>query len=172
MHTGIYESSARIMRWGQSNDPLAACRAEADPYAFLLAHPSIDPPQGALQAILGSGRTDLVDDRALLRELTRFAAVVNDLEREEVRANAHLAHEVYPYLHDALDLKTAVRSGGYVWEDVGDAPVPCDPVLSPAFQSVIHYDWSYHEVILQETIPALEESVEAVSSLLEAEGYR
>lgn len=132
------------MRWGQSNDPLAACRAEADPYAFLLAHPSIDPPQGALQAILGSGRTNLVDDRALLRELTRFAAVVNDLEREEVRANAHLANEVYP----------------------------CDPVLSRAFQNVIYYYWSYHEVILWETIPALEESVEAVSSLLEAEGYR
>jgi hypothetical protein len=172
LHAGISESSARIMRWGQSEDPLAACQAEADPYAFLLAHPSIDPPLGAVQAILGSGRTDLVDDRALLRELTRFAAVVTDLEREEVRANAHLANEVYPFLRDALDLKATVRSGGYVWEDVGDAPVPCDPVLSRTFQSVIYYYWSYHEVVLRENIPALEESVDAVTSLLEAEGYR
>ena len=172
MHAGISESSARIMRWGQSGDPLAACQAESDPYAFLLAHPSIDPPLGALQAILGSGRTDLVEDRALLRELTRFAAVVSDLEREEARANAHLATEVYPFLRDALDLKTAVRSGGYVWEDTGGAPVPCDPVLSRTFQSVIYYYWSYHEVVLRENIPALAESVQAVSSLLEAEGYR
>jgi hypothetical protein len=171
MHAGISESSARIMRWAQSDDPLAACQAEEDPYAFLLAHPTIDPPLGALQAILGSGRADLIEDRALLRELTRFAAVVSDLEREEARANAHLASEVYPFLRDALDLKTAVRSGGYMWEDLGDAPVPCEPALSRTFQSIIYYYWSYHEVILRESIPTLAESVEVVSSLLEANGY-
>jgi hypothetical protein len=169
LHKGIAESSARIMRWGQSNDPLAACQADPDPYTFLLAHPTMDPPMGALQSILGSGRADLVEDRELLRELTRWAALVNDLEREEARANAHLANEVYPLMRDALDLKTAVRSGGFVWENSGEAPVPCDLVLSRTFQSVIYYNWSHHEVILRESIPALAESIAVVSALLEAD---
>lgn len=168
MHEQIAETAARLMSSSSTGGPIASCEAVADPYSFLLAHPSIDPPMGTVETILSSGRADLVRDRELLRELTRWSSLVEDLQREEEEANAHLTAEVFPLLRDALDLKSVIRSVPYVWEDVGEGPVPCELVASRTFQSVIYRYWNYHQVSLREGIPALKSSLEAVSGMLEA----
>ena len=168
LHELVAAASDQLMTWADGGDPVSACRESADPYTALLARPTFDPPMGTVQTILSSGRADLVPDRTLLRELTNWSALVEDLKIEEQQAIRHLEAEVFPTLRDALDLKYAVRSGPYIWPGAERRDIPCDLVASIAFQSVMYRNWELHQGALREEIPPLARTIEAVKRLVAA----
>lgn len=166
LHQLVVAGADQLMTWADRGDPISACERSEDPYSAILARPTFDPPMGTVQAILGSGRADLVTDRVLLRELTKWSALVEDLRNEERQAIDHMEAEIFPILRDALDLKYAVRSGPYVWPGATNREIPCPLVAATAFQSVVYRTWNLHQSALQEAIPALSESIGEVNRLV------
>lgn len=166
LHQLVSGGADRLMTWADEGDPVAACEASDDPYSALLARPTFHPPMGTVETILSSGRADLVANEALLRELTRWTALVEDLRSEEQQAIDHLKDEIFPILRDAVDLKYAVRGGPYVWHGATNRDAPCTLVASTAFQSVVYRTWNLHQATLREGIPALHASIDEVKRLV------
>jgi hypothetical protein len=167
LHEWILDAADAIMAWEAAGADPAGCEDLRYSLALLLAFPTFDPPGGTVETILGSGRADLIEDPALLRELTRWTSLVQDFQTEEGHANAHLADMVVPMMQGAMDMKRVITIGAYTWSTDDEDPVPCAFLASQSFQSVVFRHWVWHRAALEEEVPPLRESMSTVLALLE-----
>ena len=168
-HRRIIESSARIVSWAMAEDPKASCEAADDPFSWLMPKPTLNVPGGTVETILGSGRVDLIRNQALVRELTRWSSLVAFYEAWQQEANSQRSQHLLPLLLDSLNLREAVRDGPYVWPGATDDRASCDIVLSQLFQNVVYLHWINNQVVMQEALPPLTESIETVRRLIREE---
>jgi hypothetical protein len=114
LQLGIIDAADAVMSWEEEGADPARCEGLRLTLAWLSAFPTFDPPEGTVQTILSSGRADLIDDPDLLRELTRWTALVQDFRNEEERANSYLADVLLPLLQTSMDMKNVLTAGRYV----------------------------------------------------------
>jgi hypothetical protein len=66
---------------------------------------TFEPPMGAVETILSSGRLDLFSNEELLGELTRWTSTLADLKASEAQGSDHFFGRVYPLVAAALELR-------------------------------------------------------------------
>jgi hypothetical protein len=104
-HEALERASARWVMLGRSAPPTPALTATADTLLTdLLWQGTFDAPLGTLEALLNAGDLDLIDDPALVRALTSWSAVVNDLTDREARIAQHAADRLIPYLTERVPI--------------------------------------------------------------------
>jgi hypothetical protein len=166
MHDSIISAADRLMQVSRPQ-ALAAADAETliDAFGWLLAVPTFDPPTGTVEALLSSGRVDIIRDEALVREFTRWSAIVQDLQEDEVRANDHVSQVLYPMLLTDLNLKD-VGAGPFPWPGRKDPAGPFDIVLEDRVQSALYRHWSLHNQVSRNAGPAVAVAIDRVIELL------
>ena len=72
--------------------------------------PTFDPRQGALNALLGSGRLALIEDPDLRGALAGFGGLLSDARDEETRARNYADLQLVGVLHQSGDVSRATSS--------------------------------------------------------------
>lgn len=108
---------------------------------------TFDPPMGAVETILSSGRLDLFREEDLLSELTRWTSNLQDLKALEQAGSDHFFQSVYPFLSSRLELQDLDKD--IPWE----VPWHHDPTRAatllsdPEFRNVIYMHYVlYHNI--------------------------
>lgn len=110
----------KILYWAEAGSVEEEERGEVD---ILLSNvfyrPTFDPPMGAVDTILASGRLDLLSNTTLVTELTRWKSLVDELNGRETAAANHFYETVYPYLSANLNIQDLDEDipypGGVPW---------------------------------------------------------
>jgi hypothetical protein len=137
-----------------------------------LGVPSFDPPSGTLEALLNSGRADLIRDPALMAELTRWTAVVEDFVEGEEQAIRHNMDTLYPTLAARVNLRDVARdrfsdvSPAMVWDGPAGEPGPFDFLLEDRVQSLLLRHWWLHQNALEVEGPVVSQALDRVMALL------
>lgn len=161
LHEGVVAAADALMRWEAEGADPDLCADLRDEISWMLAYPTFDPARGTVETILGSGRVDLIDDPGLIREITRWTSLVDDIQREEAQANEHLAEVIVPMVQEAMDLKHTLDFGQFVWTEGVLDPVPCAFLADRTFQSAVYRHWTWHSAVLLEVEP-LRDSMDGV----------
>lgn len=129
---------------------------------------TFDPPMGAVETILSSGRLDLFHDENLLAELTRWTSDVADLKTIEQAGSQHFFEHVYPVLAERLELQDLDKD--IPW----DVPWPHDPTRAGTllsdreFRSVIYMHYVlYYNIVAK--LDRIEATIRRVSAVAERE---
>ncbi len=168
IHEVILNSADRLLSWEPADRTPEHLDVIDASFAALLANPTFDPPMGTVETVLGSGRIDLLRNQELVRELTRWSAVVQDLQEDQDAANAHLERTLYPVLVANLSLKDVVKRGPYVWP--GDKlQTDARPLITRRdFQSILYRHWALHKNVIADGVPRVSESIERVRRAVDA----
>jgi hypothetical protein len=168
-HETVLASMERLLTYAENGAVPVSERAQVDTVLSRVFWREIfDPPVGAVETILGSGRLDVIENQELVGELTRWTAAVHDLNELERAGTDHFYRTLYPYLSANLDLQDLDK--GIPWK----VPWPHDPtpaadlVTDPAFKNVIYMHYVlYHNVL--EVVPRLELAIERIIAITEQE---
>jgi len=119
-HQKVFSSMDEILYWAEAGSVSESDRANVDlRLSNVFWTPTFNPPMGAVDTILASGRLDLLRNPTLVTELTGWSSLVDDLnEREAIAAN-HFYQTVYPYLSANLNIQDLDKDipypGGVPW---------------------------------------------------------
>jgi hypothetical protein len=169
LHEAKSVAAAQLLSWAES-ESLGVVQTDQVEIAIstLFAHPTFDPPMGTLRTILGSGRLDLLRNPELVRELTRWSAVFEDLREDEENANRHLYQSLFPFLSPRLNLKDLDKTSSMQWPGE-KAPTDSDSLLSSLeFQSIVFMAWSLEKNVAEGLAPA-EAAIDRITRLVEGE---
>lgn len=64
-----------------------------------------DPQMGTLESIISTGRFDIIGNKKLLSELTKWVTLVKQLNKDEAASVEHMYNNIYPYLLSRTSLK-------------------------------------------------------------------
>lgn len=125
---------------------------------------TFDPPLGAVETILSSGRLDLFEDEQLLPELTRWTSDIAKRKSFEEQALRHFFDRVIPFLAGRLELRDLDKS--IPWQ------VPWVHRLTPSatlleneeFRSIIYMHWVLHLNIVDD-LPNIDETITRITEL-------
>jgi hypothetical protein len=167
LHEAKSVAAAQLLSWAESEGS-GDIRAEQVERAIstMFAHPTFDPPMGTVRTILGSGRLDLLGNPELVRELTRWSALFEDLREDEENAKRHLYQSLFPFLSQRLNLKDLDKTSYMQWP--GDkALTDANRLLSSVeFQSIVFMAWSLEKNVAEGLVPA-EAAIDRITRLVE-----
>jgi len=169
MHGAKSSAAAQLLSWAESGGPDDSQLDQVEiAIGKMFAHPTFDPAMGTVQTILGSGRLDLLGNRELVGELTRWSAVVDDLSEDEENANRHLYQSLVPFLNPRLNLKDLDKTSEIAWPGE-KAPTGAHRLLSNReFQSIVFMVWSLEQNVAEGLAPA-GAAIDRIARLLEGE---
>ena len=168
-HNTVVESMERLLTWAEQGSVPADQRAVADTVlSNVFWRMRFHPPMGTVEAVLGSGRLDLLQNQELVGALTRWSAVVAAVNRREVDGADHFYEAVYPYLRTRLNIQDMDKA---IPREVPWEQQPTDAyvlVSDREFHNVIYVHWVLYWNV-QLAMPDVDESISLISSLLRSE---
>lgn len=127
-----------------------------------------DPPMGAVESIVNSGRFDILSNSKLVAELTAWSSLVDDLNEVELSRNEHFYDKLYPYLSSHINLKDFDKGIPRIvpWEH---AETDTFSLLKDReFQNILYMhfvlQWNINRLI-----PRIEEAITSVTQLVNYE---
>ncbi len=173
-HNQVFSSMEQLLFWSESGSVPEESHAQVD---LLLGSAfnrnTFDPPLGAVETILASGRLDLLRNPALVTELTRWTALVENLNELETVAANHFYQTVYPYLSSKLNLQDLDKAIPYP----GGVPWPQQPtdayqlVSNRDFHNIIYVHWVLYWNVHRQ-IPKIEEAIDRITDMTASEVAR
>jgi len=143
-HKKVFGSMEQLLFWAEAGSVPEDNRADVDVFlSDVFYRSTFDPPMGAVDTILASGRLDLLGNPTLVTELTRWSSLVEDLNEVENAAANHFYQTIYPYLSANLNIQDVDKDIPYP----GGVPWPQQPtdayLLVPdrEFHNVIYVHW-------------------------------
>ncbi len=170
-HKNVFGSMEQLLFWTEAGSVPENSRADVD---IILSNvfytPTFDPPMGAVDTILASGRLDLLSNPTLITELTRWSSRVEDLNQRETVAINHFYQTFYPYLSANLNIQDMDKAIPYP----GGVPWPQQPsdayllVANRDFHNVTYVHWVlYWNVHLE--LPKVEDALDRITELTTSE---
>ena len=123
-HRLILDSSFRLLAMTGPSPPPSINELLVDSLVMeLLGGPTVFPVTGTLDALVGSGRLDLLSNSELRRELAAWSTAMADLSLRELEARAQMVERFLPLIWDfvpvvSLDLTTLSE----IYGDTGLTP--------------------------------------------------
>jgi hypothetical protein len=158
-----------LLSWAEQGAVPVDQRAVADTMlSNVFWRETFDPPMGTVEAILASGRLDLLENQVLIGALTQWTAVVENVNRREVDGADHFFQAVYPYLRTHINIQDLDKAIPRVvpWEH---QPAGAYRLVSDReFHNVIYVHWVLFWNV-QLAIPDVDESISLISELVEQE---
>ena len=170
LHQSKIDAAEQLLGWADREGTIQVYDDSVDiAIRQIMSRGSFDPPMGTLATLLGSGRLDVLQNTDLVKELTQWSSIVEDMREEEDIARQYVFDTFIPYVSTRLNLKdteVAPEAAGLVqW------PGDRDPSGSPAllsdtqFQSHVFMAWAIERVVFNDMEP-VEESVRRILGLL------
>jgi len=129
---------------------------------------TFEPPMGAVETILNSGRLDLFRDQELLGELTRWTSTINEFKTLKRAGTDHFYQSLYPFFRESLNLQDLDKD--IPWA----VPWPHDPteaaalIMDRSFQNAIYMHYVlYHNI--GEKLHGIEEAIGHISEMTDRE---
>jgi hypothetical protein len=170
-HKKVLDSMVQILNWAEAGSVSEDDRADVDVrLSNVFYRPKFDPPMGAVDTILASGRLDLLSNTTLVTELTRWSSLVKDLNEHEDAAANHFYQTVYPYLSANLNIQDLDKDIPYP----GGVPWPQQPanaymlVPNRDFHNVIYVHWVLYWNV-QTRLPKVDDALGRIMELTTAE---
>lgn len=143
-HERLQGNMEQLLHWAEDGDVPEDRRGEVDGMLGSTFNRQVfDPPSGAVETILGSGRLDLISNTELVPELTRWTALVDELREQEMAVVDHFYQTVYPYLAARVNMQDLDKgipyAGGVHWpQQETDA---YQLVRSREFHNIVYVHW-------------------------------
>jgi len=173
-HNRVFSSMEQLLYWAESGSVPEENRADVDHLlSNVFYRPSFDPPLGAVETILASGRLDLLRNPTLVSELTRWTSLVEDLNEHETAAASHFYQTIYPYLSSNLNIQDLDKDIPYP----GGVPWPQQPtdayllVPNRDFHNIIYVHWVLYWNA-HTKLPEIEETLDRITELAASEVAR
>ena len=170
-HEKVFDSMEQILYWAEAGSVAEDEWADVDVrLSNVFYRPKFDPPMGAVDTILASGRLDLLSNPILVTELTRWNSLGAELNEQENAAANHFYQTVYPYLSANLNIQDLDKDIPYP----GGVPWPQQPadaytlVGSREFHNVIYVHWVFYWNV-QTRLPRVEDALGRITKLTTAE---
>jgi hypothetical protein len=170
-HHKVFGSMEKILYWAEAGSVPEEDRASVDVFlSNVFYRPTFDPPMGAVDTVLSSGRLDLLKSTTLVTELTSWRSLVNDLNQYEHAAADHFYQTVYPYLSANLNIQDLDKDIPYP----GGVPWPQQPanayLLVPEreFHNAIYVHWVLYWNV-QTRLPKISAALDRITELTAAE---
>lgn len=130
-----------------------------------------DPQMGTLESILSLGRFDIIGNKKLLSELTKWASLIKDLNEVENSKIEHFYNFIYPYLSSRTKLKDldkgVPRKVSWIHEKTDTYKLLKDE----KFQNLLYMHWVLQwNVNIQ--IPNIENTLESILEMTNQELLR
>ena len=166
-HNKVFGSMEKILYWAESGSVREDEQAEVDVVlSNVFWTPTFDPPMGAVDTILASGRLDLLSNTTLVTEVTRWKSLVEDLNEREAAAANHFYQTVYPYLSANLNIQDLDKDIPYP----GGVPWPQQPanayllVPNRDFHNAIYVHWVLYWNV-QTRLPKIADALDRIAEL-------
>ena len=173
-HNRVFGSMEQLLYWAESGSVPEENRADFDHLlSNVFYRPTFDPPSGAIETILASGRLDLLRNPTLVSELTRWTSLVEDLNERETAAASHFYQTIYPYLSSNLNIQDLDKDIPYP----GGVPWPQQPtdayllVPNRDFHNIIYVHWVLYWNV-HTKLPEIEETLDRITELAASEVAR
>jgi hypothetical protein len=144
IHTSVTARSESVLDFGETGSVPAEYQDSLDLLIGGHFHrANYEPPTGAFETALASGRIDLLGDDRLVSELTQWSATVARLQGTEDRLADDFYERIYPYLAARLDLED-LDKGFAEFEEVPWDQGPAASyrlVADQEFLSLIYFHW-------------------------------
>jgi len=171
-HTGVARAGEQLLTYGEIGNVPEAERDNVDNLVSRhFDRDTYDPPMGTVDGVLGSGKIDLLRNQRLVTELTQWSAAVTHLRFRQTYAIDHFNERFYPYLSSQLDLEDMDKG----FAQFVDFPWEQEPahayrlVADQDFLNIVYMHWVLTSNILTAGIAPVEESLETIQALIEAE---
>lgn len=168
-HNLVVRSMERLLTWAEEGAvPREEWLAADTVLSNVFWREKFDPPMGTVQAVLGSGRLDLLENQELTAALTRWTAVVSDVNRREIDGANHFYEAVYPYLRTRLNIQDLDKDipREVPWEQ---QPAEAYRLVSDReFHNIIYVHWVLYWNV-QLAMPEVDASITRVGELLRGE---
>ena len=106
-HVGVRDASVRLLAMTGPDADQAVSHLVMDTLVMgLIAYPKVFPVTATYDALIASGRIQLLESVALRRELARWSTAVVDLREEERDAFRQMDERLLPYLWNYLPVVT------------------------------------------------------------------
>jgi hypothetical protein len=165
-HNTVVSSMETLLTWAEQGSVPTEHHALADTLlGNVFWRNTFDPPMGTVEAILGSGRLDLLGNRELVGALTRWSSLVTDVNRREIDGADHFYEAVYPYLRTRLNIQDLDK---VIPREVPWQHQPAEAyrlVSDQEFHNVIYVHWVLYWNV-QLGMPEVDESISLISELL------
>ncbi len=106
-HVGVRDASVRLLAMtGPDANPTVSDLVVDTLITFLIAGPKVLPVTVTYDALIASGRIDLLTSAELRRELARWSTAIVDLREEERDAFRQMDERLLPFLWDYVPIVT------------------------------------------------------------------
>ena len=106
-HVGVRDASVRLLAMtGPDANPTVSDPVVDTLVTVLISGPKVFPVTATYDALIASGRLDLLRSEELRRELARWSTAIVDLREEERDAFRQMDERLLPYLWDYVPLVT------------------------------------------------------------------
>ena len=161
----------QILYWAEAGSVPEDDRLEVDVRLRNVFYtPTFDPPMGAVDTILASGRLDLLINANIVTELTRWSSMVEDLNQREDAAENHFYRTIYPYLSANLNIQDLDKDipypGGIPWRQQPANAYMLVP--NRDFHNIIYVHWVLYWNV-QTRLPNIEATLDRITELTMAE---
>lgn len=170
-HDRVFSSMEKILYWAEQGlVPEEDIEGSDFTLGSVFWRGKFQPPMGAVDTLLASGRLDLLSNPELVAELTRWKSVVDDLNSREIAAVNHFYEAVYPFLSKRLNIQDLDKGipypGGVPWpQQQADSHLL---VSDREFHNIIYVHWVLHWNIDSE-LPGVDEALRTITRLTEIE---
>lgn len=166
----VLESMERVLTYAEAGPLPESEWAQVDTVLSRVFYSinTFEPPMGAVETVLNSGRLDLFRDQELLGELTRWTSTIAELKALERAGADHFYQRLYPLLGESLNLQDLDKA--IPWA----VPWPHDPTEAAAlitdrsFQNAIYMHYVlYHNIWAK--LDGIEEAIGRISEMTDRE---
>ncbi len=141
-HQTVKVSMKLILDWAESGSvPLDEQPRFDSVFGGVFWHPSFDPPLGTIEAILGSGNVDLIENRELVSQLTQWTSFVDNYRSVESRAVDHFYQVIYPFMSERVNLQDLDKGIPTELPWAHDSTDAYLLVSNQGFQNMIYWHW-------------------------------
>jgi len=127
-----------------------------------------DPTMGTVESIISSSRFDLIKNQKLLSELTKWRALIENLNEIETTKVNHFYNFLYPYLSAKVSLKDFDKGIPRKVQWDHDLTKAYELLEEPEFLNLIYMHWVIQWNINKE-IPEVENTITSILDISKAE---
>jgi hypothetical protein len=168
-HLRIEKSLETLLIWSDSTYLPLEIKSNFDSLLGVVFWRQVfDPPMGAVESIVNSGRFDILSNSKLVSELTAWSSIVDDLNEAELSRNEHFYNSLYPYLSSHINLKDFDKGIPSVvpWKHSDTNTFLL--LENKEFQNILYMHYVL-QLNINWVIPKIEESIASVTQLVNKE---
>lgn len=168
-HIRIEKSLETLLIWSDSTYLPQEIKSKFDTILGVVFWRQVyDPPMGAVESIINSGRFDILSNSKLVAELTTWSSLVDNLNEVELSRNKHFYDKLYPYLSSHINLKDFDKGIPRIvpWKHSETSAFLL--LKNREFQNILYMHFVLQMNINWE-IPGIEEAITSVNQLVNYE---